>query len=121
VRNLAARIAGHAAGTADAERVLLFSVEVQEVLRLEQPGLKISGAGQARLFVNGEDELQRPVVDIVALHHSQGRRDAYAIIRTESGAIGIEPAFALHDLDRIGIEVVLRAFVLLAHHVEMSL
>src|ERR1039458_667799 len=113
-RDLAARRRGHSTGTADAQRALLFVVEIQKIAGLEYPPLKFGSARQTGLFVNGEHELQRAVSDVVALHSRQARRHTYAVVGAESGAVGLQPIAIAHHLDRIGVKVVGRALVLLA-------
>ncbi len=72
-------------------------------------------------LIDGEDELQRTMRDVVALHHCQSGCHAHTIVGAERRALGLQPiAFTLH-LDGIGIEVVRRALILFADHVEMTL
>ena len=79
------------ASAADTQRSFFFAIEVEKVLRLENAAWKFICAGQACFFVNGEDELQRAVLDVGALHHGQGGGDADAIVGAERGAVGFEP------------------------------
>ena len=75
-RNAILRRAGRlqAAGAADADCAFLLIIQIEEVLRLQQAAGKFSRSGQAGLFVDGEDELQRTMGDVGALHHRQGSR-----------------------------------------------
>ena len=96
-RDLAASGGLDAAGAADAERALLFVVEVQEVLRLQHAAGKLGRAGQTGFFVDGEDELQRTVRDVLALHHGQRGGHADAVVGAQGGAVGLQPVAVAHE------------------------
>jgi hypothetical protein len=99
----------------------LFVVEIEEVLGPEQPGGKLVGAGQAALFVDGENEFERAMCHAVAFHDGQPGGHAHAVIGAESGAVGFEPIAVHYQADGVGIEVVDGPFVLLADHVQVAL
>src|ERR1035437_4106413 len=120
-RDLAPSRGGHSAGATDAERALLFVVEVQKVSGLEDSTLKFRGAREPRLFVNSKNELQRTVGNVGALHHRQGRCHTHSVVGSEGGTVGPQPIAIAQYLDGIGVEVVGRALVLLANHVEVAL
>src|SRR5664279_3125014 len=84
-RDLAASRGGHSTGAADAQRALLFVVQVQKVLGFENAALKFRGAGQTCLFVDGENELQRTVGNVGALHYRQGRCHTHSVVGSEGG------------------------------------
>ena len=120
-RHLAPPDGLHAARAADAQRSRLFVVEVEKVLRLQHSALELRRARQAGFFVDREHELQRTVRDVRAFHHCQRRRNAHAVVGAQRRALGLQPVAVAPHVNRIGIEIVRRAFVLLAHHVEVSL
>ena len=111
----------HAARAADAERALLLAIEVEEVLGAEQPAGELGSAGEAAFLVDGEDELERAVGDVVALHDGQRRGHAHAVVGAQGGAVGLQPVAVADQPDGVGIEVVGRALVLLADHVQVAL
>src|SRR5664279_1310025 len=88
-RDLAASRGGHSAGATNAESSLLFVVQVQKVLGFENATLKLRGAGQTCLFVDGENELQRTVGNVGALHYCQSRRHAHSVVGAQSGSVGL--------------------------------
>ncbi len=110
-----------AAGAADAKRVLLFVVEIEEVLGLEQSAGKLGSAGEAALFVDRKDEFERAMGDRIAFHDGERGSHAHSVVGAESRAVGFEPVAIHHQADGVGIEVVERALVLLADHVQVAL
>src|SRR5664280_3341293 len=120
-RDLAASRGGHSAGAADAQRPLLFVVQVQKVSGLEDSTLKLRGAGETGLFVNGEDEFQRAVSNVGALHYCQSRRHTHSVVGSQGGSVGLQPIAIAQHLDGIGVEVVGRALIFLTNHVEVTL
>src|SRR5664280_705954 len=120
-RDLAARRGGHSAGAADAQRALLFVVEVQKIAGLEYSTLKFRSAGQTGLFIDGETELQRTVSNIRALHYRQGSRHPHTVVGAQSGSVGLQPVAIAHDLDGVGVKAVSYTHLTLADHVEVAL
>ena len=93
----------------------------RKYLDLSSAAGKLRRARQPGLFVDGEDKLERPVSDVLALHHRERRRDADAVVRAERRSIGLQPISVAHDSDWIVVEVVSGPLVLLADHVQMAL
>ena len=122
VRDLAARDGVDAAGAADAERALLFAVEVEEILATAAGPRGISEAPVS------------PVSSSMVKRNSSGPCATSSLSITASAAATPTPLSAPRVVpsafsqspsrtspDRIGVEVVGRAFVLLADHVEVAL
>ena len=101
---------------------LLLAVEVEEVLApCSRPGWRFVGAGEAGLLVDGDEELEGAVRDVLGGHDRQGRGHADAVVGAEGGARRPEPVAVAHHPDGIAGEVVVGAFVLLADHVHVGL
>ena len=109
------------AGAADGEGALVLAVEVEEHLAREEALLDLVGPGQAGLFVDGEQELERAVDERLVLHDGQGRGQADAVVGPEGRALGVDPLALDLGLDRVLAEVVDLVRVLLADHVQMAL
>ena len=59
-----------------------------------KPGSQVVGAGQAGLLVDGEQELQRTVLERPVLHDGQVRGDRDAVVRAERRAVGHQDVVA---------------------------
>src|ERR1019366_4251179 len=119
--HFAARQGFEAARAADTKRPLFLAVEVQEVFGQQQAAGKLRCAGQAAFLVDGEEELQRSVSAILALHHGQRRGHADTVVGTQRSAVGLQPVAIADQANRIAVEVVGGPFVFLAHHVQVAL
>jgi hypothetical protein len=71
--------------------------------------------------LDGEQQLQRTVRQIVGLHQRQHGGDADAVVRAERRTAGIQVLALATGHDRVFREVVPYVGVLLLHHVEMGL
>ena len=109
------------AGASDAQRVLLFVVEIEEVPGLEKSAGKLGSAGEAALFVDREDEFQWTMRDRVALHDGERGGHSHPVVGAQGGAVRFQPVAIHHQADGVGIEVVDGAFVLFADHVQVAL
>ena len=78
-------------------------------------------AGKTRLLVDGEQELQRTVGDVVVLHYRQGRGHTDAVVGTQRGAVRLEPVAIANHANGVAIEVMGCALVLLADHIQVTL
>ena len=105
----------------DVEHAVLLGIEVDEPPPLHQSAVEAGGAGQPRLLVDGEQQLERPVRERRLPHHRQHRRHPDAVVRPQGGAGGGQ-VLALHPRhDGVGGEVERDVRVLLLHHVEVRL
>ena len=109
------------ARAADAQRPLFLAVQVQKILGLQQAAGELRGAGQATFLVDGEEELQRAVGAIGALHHGERGGDTYAVVGAQGGAVRLQPIAVADQANGIAVEVVGGAFVFLADHVQVAL
>ena len=109
------------ARTPDVEHAVLLGIEVDEPPALHQSAVEAGGAGQPRLLVDGEQQLERPVRERRLPHHREHRRHPDAVVRPQGGA-GRGQVLALHlRHDGVGGEVERDVRVLLLHHVEVGL
>ena len=76
-----------------------------------------------RLFVHGEERLQRRMNDVLVGQDSHGCSHTYAVVRTEGGAVGGHPLAVVLNvrLDRVFLEVKHAVAVLLRHHIHVPL
>ena len=58
---------------------------------------------------------------VVAIHYCQCGGRADAVVGTEGSAVGGQPVAIDDEANRVGVEVVRRAFIFLADHVEVAL
>ena len=72
-------------------------------------------------FIAGEDALERSVLDIVALEHSQLHGHSDAVVCPERGAFGFHPIAVYITLDGIFGEVEFDVDEFVAHHIGMAL
>ena len=99
----------------------ILRVEIDEHVATHEPGLQAEGAGEAGLLVDGEEALQRTVLDIVAVEHGQFHGHADAVVGTEGGAFGLQPLAVDIGLYGVVIEVDVHVDEFLAHHVHVAL
>lgn len=78
-------------------------------------------AGQARLFLHGEDELEIRVSEARVLHDGEHGGNPDAVVRTQRGARGPYPVSIPYQADGVAAEVVGRALVLFTYHVQVRL
>ena len=111
----------HTSRTTDKQLSLVFRVQIEQDIRMQESVFQSESTGQARLLVHGEQTLQGSMHQTFICQDGQSRGYAYAIVCTERSALGFHP-FTLHNrFDGVGQEVVLHVIILLAHHVHMSL
>ena len=53
-------------------RAFLLVIQIQEVFRLQQSAGKLRRPSQPGFLIDGEDEFQRTMSNVVALHNRQG-------------------------------------------------
>ncbi len=111
----------HATRTTDAQGPDLFGIEVEKILGFQHARREFRSAGEPGFLVNGEGEFERTVGDVRAFHDGKCSGHANAVVCAECGAIGLQPIAIPYNLDRIGVEVVMGPFVLLANHVKVAL
>ena len=109
------------AGTADAKCAFFFVVKIEKIFGLQQTAGERRSPCEPALLVNGKNELQWTMSDVIALHHSQCGGDAHSVVGAQGRAIRLQPVSVPYHLDRVGIEVMDRPFIFLAHHVEVAL
>ena len=109
------------ARAADVQLALVFRVQVEERAAADEPGLQVVGAGEPRLLVHGEEELERPVGERLVLHHGQAGGHGDAVVGAERRPAGPQEVPVAHQLQRVLQEVVGRVLVLLADHVHVPL
>ena len=90
-------------------------------MSFQHSGLEGRSSAKRGFFLNREDKLHGAVLDGLALHHSQCGGHAHTVVRTQRGAVRVEPVFFANHADAVGIKVEVRAFVLFANHVQMAL
>ncbi len=94
------------AGATDGEHILLLAVEVQQDFATQPARSEALGAGQAGLFVRGEQNLERTVVDVSCLKHSHSCGNANSVVSTQRGSVGVYNVPDAHQAERSGHEVV---------------
>ena len=110
-----------AAGRTDAEDIHIFRVAVDDVLYiLDVFRVQVSGPGHACFFIDGEDEAQRAMLDIL-LDEVQRQSDGNAVIGTEAGPIGMEDIAFTDQFDFTGQGVEVDAGFGDADHIHMAL
>ena len=111
----------HAAGGTDNKLALGLIVEVEQDVALQGAGLEIVDAIHAGLLVNGEDGLQRAVLEGLVLKDGHSGGYAHAVVGAEGGALSLHPVAVDVCLDGVGQEVVGGILSLLGHHVHVTL
>jgi hypothetical protein len=84
------------------------------------PGAR-AGAAHAGFLVHGEQHFQGRMRQLRRFQGRQGQGHADAVVRAQGGVVRHQPAVPEHGPDRIAMEVVIGAGVLLADHVQMAL
>ena len=110
-----------AAGRTDAEDIHILRVAVDDVLYiLDVFRVQVSGPGHACFFIDGEDEAQRAMLDIL-LDEVQRQSDGNAVIGPEAGPIGMEDIAFTDQFDFTGQGVEVDAGFGDADHIHMAL
>ena len=110
-----------AAGATDAELLLVFGVEVEEDVAVQDAGLEGVRAAHAGLLVISDEDLDGAVLDALVLGHGHRQRDAQAVVGTERSALGRHPLAVDDGLDGVLEEIVHGVGGLLRDHVHMAL
>ncbi len=110
-----------AAGAAHIDRAVFFGVEVEENPAVDHRGVEHLRPGEAGLFVDRGEDLQRSVDHsrVIGKRHGGGEPDP--VVGAKGGSHGADPVAIDLNLDALGHEVVFDIGVLLADHVEMAL
>ena len=111
----------HTTGAADEDLAFVLAVEVEKDTAGEVFRVEFHGASEARLFVDGEDALDRTVFHFRVGDNGQGSSHADAVVSAEGRAVGMQPLALDDGLDGVFLEVVLLVAVLLAYHIHMGL
>jgi len=61
------------------------------------------------------------VLNGVALHDGEGGGGAHSVVGAECRAVGLQPVAIQHQANGVGVEIVRRAFILLADHIQVTL
>ena len=88
---------------------------------MEDTGLHRVGAGEAVLFVDGEERFQRTMHDLPVFEQRHDEGHADAVVGAQRGAVGPHPALLDVGGDGVGLEIVDLARGLLRHHVHVCL
>jgi hypothetical protein len=110
-----------AARTPNVQRPLFFAVEVKQRQALHETGLKVVRAVQSHFFVNGEEELQRSVLERLVFHDGKICCDSDPIIRTERSPICHQNISLADELERIFVKIMDSVLVLFADHIQVPL
>ena len=113
----------HAAGAAYIQFAFRLRVEVQQGLALQPAAFEVERTVHARLFIHGNEHLQRRVYHTLIREDSQSRCHADAVVCAEGGAVGGYPlAVVFHIcLNGVGLEIEHFIAVLLRHHIHVPL
>ena len=107
--------------TADEEFAFVFRVEVQQDVAVHKSFFQGKGTGQSCLFVDGEQTLQRAVLNGIVCQDGQFGSYTDTVVGSQSRSLSFQP-FAVDDgLDGVGHEIVLYVIVLFADHVDVRL
>ena len=117
----AARGQVHAAGTSDADFVVVFRVEVEQNVSAEEPTLQAQSTGHSGFLVDGEQGFQGRVLDVRTFQHRQNAGDTDAVVGAERCALSTHPIAVNHHADAFRHEVEFSGLVFLANHVHMAL
>ena len=110
-----------ASGAADAQRVLVLVVHVDEGLRLQNARLQVAGAVETRLLVARHQHLQRSVLDGLVGQNGEAASNTDTVVRTQRGAGGLQVLAIDAGNDGVLGEVDVDAVVGLANHIHMAL
>lgn len=111
----------HPTGAAQVEVAPFLGIQVDQPLAVQGAGRQFARAVHARFLVDGEQHLQRRMNQPRLLQRGQRQRHADTVVGAQRGVLGRHPAVAHHRLDRVTLEIVHRAGIGLAHHVEVAL
>ena len=99
----------------------VLRVEVHEDIAVEFIGRQPIGAKHARLFVSGNQGLNRSVLQGLILHDGHNGSHAQTIICAKRSALGLYPLTVDPRLDGIGLEIMGTFRCLLRNHIHVSL
>ena len=120
VRNAVGTI--HAARATDAQFSLFLGVEVDQVFAVQPVGLQALRPDHAGFFGGREQGFQRRMLQCFIGQHGQCGGCTNAVVGTQRGAVGRQPAVFPHFRgDGILFEVVHLVGIFLRHHVEVRL
>ena len=111
-----------ASGAADAQRVLVLVVHVDQGLGLQDARLQIAGAIETRLLVARHEHFQRSVLDGLVSQNGERGGNTSTIISTQRGSrshqvLAVDNAGSQRILAQINLNVV----ILLDDHIHMAL
>ena len=110
-----------AAGAADADRVLVFVVHVDERRGFQNTRLEVAGAVQTSLFVARDEDFQGTVLDGLVGEDGEAGGDSDAIVRTQRGVRGFQILAVNARNNRIFREIDVNLVISLADHIHMAL
>ena len=99
--------------------VVVFRVKVDHLAAMQKVGRQGSGSRHAVLLVGGGDHLDGAVHKAVVLEDGQCHRQPDAVVGTQRGAAGFEPAVVLIGLDGVVQRVEVTAGIGHTHHVHV--
>ena len=105
----------------DIKGSFLFGIEVQQGPAFQQGWAQVLRTCQPGFLLNGEQQLQRAVLQGRVLHDGKGCRHSDAVVGAKRGSICHQHMLLADELDRVLQEVVHLVGVFLAHHVQMGL
>ena len=109
------------AGAAHAHGVLCLRVHIDHVLGLQHASLERGSADEADLLVARNEDLERTVLEVLVLQHSEAHGDAHTVVTAEGGARRLQVLTVDARDDGILQEVNDHVVVLLAYHIHVSL
>ena len=112
---------GATSGASHEQDAVVLRIKIQHGPPREQPAVQVGGAGESRLFVDGEQEFERPVDQAGIIGRGHCRRHADAVVGAQRRVLGHHPFSVDADLDLIAEEIKFGRFVLLGHHVDVPL
>ena len=110
-----------AARAADADRVLVFVVHVDERRGLQNARLQIAGAVQTGLLVARDEDFQGTVLDGLVSEDSEAGGNTDAIVSTQRGVRGLQILAVNARNNRIFGEIDVNFVICLADHIHMAL
>ena len=110
-----------ASGAADAQRVLVLVVHVDEGLGLQNARLQVAGTVETRLLIARHQHFQRSVLDGLVGQNGEAASNTDSVVRAQRGAGGLQVLAVNARNDGVLGEVNVDAVVGLADHIHVAL
>ena len=103
------------------EDALFLGIDVDQGAALQIVQVDDRSAQHANLLVNGDDDFQRRMGNGGVGHQSQSKGNGNAIVAAQSGALGVDIAAIVGDIQALGGHIDGAVGILLADHVHVAL